>query len=69
MRVQLTVKIKTIFQEQEVNNAGIPLRVHITIVVSRLMHFKQGLLYWGAQWWRVACGGRVLHKLILRVCV
>lgn len=50
MRVELTVKIKTIFQEQEVNNAGIPLRVHITIVVSRLMHFKQGLLYCSAQW-------------------
>lgn len=45
MRAQLTVKIKTIFQEQEVNNAGIPLRVRISIVVSRLMHFKQGLLY------------------------
>lgn len=69
MRAQLTVKIKTIFQEQEVNNAGIPLRVRISIVVSRLMHFKQGLLYWGAQWRRLACGGRVLQKFIFCVCV
>lgn len=33
--VQLTVGGKTC-QEQEVNNAGIPLRVHITIVVSQV---------------------------------
>lgn len=70
MWVELTVKIKTIFQEQEVNNAGIPLRVHITIVVSRLMHFKQGLLYCSAQWRRAACGGRVLpNKMLLCTCM
>lgn len=69
MRVQLTVKIQTIFQEQEVNNGGIPLRVHITIVVSRLMHFKHGLLYRGAQWWRAACAGRVCAAEVDSVCV
>lgn len=59
MRLQLTVKIKTIFQEQEVNNAGIALRVSAAIVVSRLMHFKRGSLHGGAQWRRAECGGRV----------
>ena len=33
--IQLTVRRKT-FLHQEVNNAGIPLRVHITIVVSQV---------------------------------
>lgn len=49
--VQLTVRRKT-FQEQEVNNAGIPLRVHITIVVHQVNVLQtRFIIYCSAQYW------------------
>lgn len=50
-------KKKKKFQEQEVNNAGIPLRVHITIVVSQVNVLQtrfiilQCTIVMGGVWW------------------
>ena len=59
-QIQLTVRRKT-FQDQEVNNAGIPLRVHITIVVHQVNVLQTRFItHYTAQWWSKECSGRVL---------